>query len=244
MRTDALREVELSDNSRSQFCELGDRRNDLPVWEVKGFAQAYLHGELDPGLLCALGEKPNYGLIISALAHPARREKCEILGDISPSRNRHVAGHDFGGQQSHVLADNIEIVEGVKKIVPSLVRFARVDDTSFLGGDGLYKFVPFVSPADPDLLARHNWEVSVINKRLAVALGKRGRENIETATDSVDVRASLNLECERERRFFLCNENIIRNVRWLLSEHQLNVVVEPSIQTLLKGWEIGFGPVD
>ena len=45
-----------------------------------------------------------------------------------------------------MLSHNIEVMEGEKSWVPSIVWLERFDDLSFLGGEGLYKLLPLYCP--------------------------------------------------------------------------------------------------
>ncbi len=214
--------LEQSDDRLRQARELTERCNNLPMWEVTGFIHAYEHAEINFGLRMLFGEEANYGFVISA-AHPTT----------SYSNNM---GHDFDCQKTLMLSDNIQKMEGVEKIIPSFVRFQRFDDSSFHGGHGLYKFRPFKSIS--------NGEVSLVTVSLAVAVGERHSQNVEATSDSVDVGSSLDLERERETRFFLRYHNIVRNLRWLLFERYVSVLIEPAIESAFEGWQLGFGPID
>jgi len=237
-----LRNIEFP-NDRVRKCgELVQCYNDLPMVEVSGFIQAYLHGEINLGIRCALGDETNYGFIIAA-AHPAGSDWRKRLAQ-SPGHETQLGGSDFDSQQALMLADNVEQMEGVKKVVPSLVRFQRFDDGLFRCGERLYEFVPFVVPCVEVGSTRSDWKVSVVNQRLAVAVGKGRGENIETAPNGVDVNASLNLERQRQRLFFDRQKDILRSIRWQLFASHVNVVFEPSIQSYLEGWELGYGPID
>ena len=146
-----------------------------------------------------------------------------------------------------MLSQNIEIVKDAEHMIPTLssVRLQRFDDSSFLSGERLYEFVPFVPlPGEENRLAPCDWKVSIIDKRLAVAVRQGGRKDVKAASDRVDVDTSLYVECEWERRFFSDYDHIVRNVRWLLSDSHVHIFVEPSIKPPPKQWEVGFGPID
>jgi hypothetical protein len=146
-----------------------------------------------------------------------------------------------------MLPDNVQIVQRAEEMIPVLssLRVQRFDDSSFLGGERLYEFVPFVSlPGEEDCLAGGDRKVSIVSKRLAVAVRQNARQDVEAASNGVEADASFDLECERERLFFRDYHHIIRNVSWLLSDSQVHIIAEPSIKLLLQKWEVGFGPID
>lgn len=235
--------LELSNDRVRQLGELVERFNNLPVCEIAGFAQAYLRGEINLGLLCRVfGEETNYGFVFSA--QPSRRHRGKVVNGTTPTGDGKDARPDFNCQQPLMLSHNVELMERVKEVIPSFVRFQMFDDRSFFNGKGLYEFVPFVVSAHELFGAVSNGKVSVINKRLAVAVSQHRSENIEAASDSIDVSARLNLERERERGFWARHNDIVQGVCWQLFDHYVNVVVEPSIEARLKDWELGYGPMD
>jgi len=120
-----------------------------------------------------------------------------------------------------MLSDNVQIVQRAEEMVPVLssVRVQRFDDSSFLGGERLYEFVPFVPlPGEEDCFAGGDRKVSIVNKLLAVEVRQNARQDVEAAANGVEVDASFDLERERERFFFRDYHYIVRNVRWLLSD--------------------------
>jgi hypothetical protein len=140
-----------------------------------------------------------------------------------------------------MLSDNIQIMKRTKEMIPILssVRVQRFDDSSFLGRQRIYEFVPFVSlPGEKDCLAGRDRKVSIVNERLAVAICQNAGQNIKAASNGVEIDASLDLECERERLFFRDDHHIIGNVSWQLSDSHMHIIAEPSIKLLLQEWEV------
>lgn len=241
--------IEVSNNGLGEVGELVERCNNLSMREVRGFVQAYLRGEFNLGLLYTLGDETNYGFIWSA-AHVAwAGNGGEGFRGVSPARDFNQSRMDIDGYQSLMLSDNVEPMEGVKKVIPSLIRFKRFDDSSFLGGEGLYKFRPFEALASSEGVhklgvGRRNGKVCVINERMAVAVCQGASENVKAASDSIDVGPRLNLECERQRLFFDRHHHVVRNIFWLFSDGYVYVTLKPSIGSLPEGWEFDYGPVD
>jgi hypothetical protein len=243
----AFSAVEFTDDRLRETGELVERCNNLPPWEVSGFAETYLRGGLNLRLLRRVfGEQANCGFVWSR-ADPAGRNGSKGFDCVTPARNDESSRCNSSFQQSYVLSDNVQIVQGAKELIPiwSSVRFQRLDDTSFLGGQGLYEFVPFVSlPREEDCPAAGDRKVSIINKRLAVSVCERRRQNVETASNGIEINSCFDLETERERLFCRDYNYIVRNIRWQLSDIHIHVFAEPSIKPFLKEWEIGFGPID
>jgi len=245
-----LREIEQIDDRIRKARELAKSCNYFPAWEIIGLGKAYLRGELNMGLMRRVfDDKANCGFVWScSRTRPTTMNRDECVESVPRSRNdKNPWSSRIDGKQPCMLSQNVEVMESAERIVTclSFVRFQRFDDSSFLGGKGLYEFVPFESLTGyKDCSARSDREVGIIFKSLAVAVSKRVRENIQAASDRIQVDTSLDLERERERLFFFGHYHIIRNIRWLVSDRQANIIVEPSIKPFLKGWEIGFGPID
>ena len=108
----ALAAVEVIDNGLREISELVERCNNLPMWEVSGFVEAYLWGDLNLGLLCTLGDNANYGFIWSA-AHPSRGNARERANILRAPKNSDSCGLDFSGQLPLMLSDNVKNMQGV-----------------------------------------------------------------------------------------------------------------------------------
>lgn len=132
--------IEQPDNRIRQARELTQRCNNLSMFEVAGFIQAYLHGEINFGFRCAFGEETNCGFIVSA-AQPSSRQRSESLTQ-RPAHDAETGEPDFGRQEPLMLPYNVELMEGVEKIIPSLVRFQRFDDGLFLYGSAFTNLAP------------------------------------------------------------------------------------------------------
>jgi hypothetical protein len=222
--------------------EFTERCNNFPVFEVAGFIQAYLHGDLKLGMRNALGEKPEYGFVISA-ANPTGNDWREGSLHFDPYDTQ-LRWEYIDGQKALMLSHNVEQMEGVKQFIPSTVRFQRFDDRTFPLGERLYEFTPLVAVAGEDGSTVDDGKISIVNKALAVAISERRSEDIEAASDSINVGAGLDLECQRQWRFLNSNDDIVRGIRWQLFDDHLNVFIEPSIKARFEGWELGYGPID
>src|SRR5262249_55444716 len=96
--------VEVADDRATQICKFVERCNDLPMWEVGGFIETYLRGDLNLGLLCCgFGDETNYGFIWCA-AHVARASnRIEFFHRAMPARDSNLGRLNIDGEQSLVL---------------------------------------------------------------------------------------------------------------------------------------------
>ncbi len=234
--------VEHGDDRTRKARELVKRVKDVARRRHAGFVKSYIGGELYFGLRRALPQAAEYGFIIGAVPFsPSGRDKIALDAD---TRNCDRGGMGLDREQPLMLTFNVEIMEGPKGIVSSFVRLERFDEMSFGRGKPLYKFVPLVLPTRKDLGARDDGKIGLVWVRDVIAVGERRSEDVQAGSDAVDVGAHLDVERERKRLFFDRYNDIIRRLRIRVFNSHLNVVVDPTLEPLFEGWEVGYGPVN
>ena len=77
----------------------------------------------------------------------------------------------------------------------------------------------------------------------AMSCSKRSGQNVQRTADCIDVSPTLDAEGQRERLFFEQYQEVVLGILFYISNAGMQVGLEPSLQPLLKGWKIGFGPV-
>lgn len=243
MASENSRLIEKPDDRAGQAAELTQRFNDWthPRHSKIGLAERYARGELYYGVRLPFGDYAQYGFVIGASEIPL-----SCVG-VSPLY-RHVAlqevGLNFDLEKAFVLPNNVEAMEGEKKVIPSFIRFEIFDDATFGVGKPLYEFVPLVSAFCKNLGAINNGKVNLFAARYAEPHSESTSENIEAASENVDVGASLDHERERQRLFVSRYYDIIRGITWRIYNDHINVDIDPRFESLLKGWELGYGPVN
>lgn len=95
-----------------------------------------------------------------------------------------------------MLAHDVELMEGPKKLVPSLIRFQRFDEGSFGRGEPFYAFETG-ERINEVVETAVNREVGFRIVRFAVACRERAGENVKATADRFDISSRLNIECER-----------------------------------------------
>jgi hypothetical protein len=235
-----LRVVERFDDAVRKAHELTELCNNFPAFEVRGFVEAYLSGELKLGMFHRLGDVTDGGFVISAL-HPTRSDGLKIahFGVVEE-----VMGANIYFQEPCVFSNDVKVMEGENKPISSVVRFQAFDDASLSIRERLYEFGTLVTTCEEQFFTLRDREVCVINKVLAVTVSKNDRENVEAASNGVDVSASLHLERQRQRGFLDRYNEVVSGISWHLFDDHIHVVVEPATKPLLKDWELGFGPID
>jgi len=135
-------------------------------------------------------------------------------------------------------------MEGPERFVPSLIRFQRFQSATFCCGKPLYEFSTLIASRKKHFLAGGDGKVDIFGIAYAEPFGEDCGENVETAADNVDVSAGLYNEAERKRLFLnRCYEALWRS-RIKINDVGFDVVFDPSVDPFLKGWELGYGPVN
>ena len=228
--------VEHVDDRVRQARELVERGNDLIRLFRLDYIERYSRGYLALAIRRELPEEANYGFLIFARSHIAGWNK--VIPGKCPFGDK--INHD----QIAVLPHDVEMVEGIERFVPSLIRFQRFDDRFFGCGQPLYEFASFVPPTCENSGALGYRKIGFVVPTYAVANGQCSRENIEAATNDVDVGAKLDVERERERAFLDRYYPVVRRWRWRLFKADFDVVGEPGCNPLSEGWELGIGPIN
>jgi hypothetical protein len=151
-----------------------------------------------------------------------------------------------GWKKPPMLAHDIEIMEGPKKSIPSLIGLQRFDAISIGRGKRLYQFGSFVLPIRELGTAVSDGETRVVlrHSHYAVTADESGSEEIKATADTVDVNASLHVKKARQLSFQGCQEQLVMYMRaWIFDDH-VNVFIPPGIEPLLEGLEMGYGPID
>lgn len=232
---------ELDDRSR-MASELVEHSNRWHVgWEKVGFIDRYLRGELNIGLWAPLGDQPYNGFVVSV--REPRRNGGDIGGGTN-TLNTKASGDDFGIEASEVFSTDIELMEEPQKVVPSLVRFERFYNPSFGIGESLYEFAPLDSLKCDGVGS--NGEVHLVFSHLVAAKPFKEAvcQHIKGATNGVDIDSKFDVEPQGEVFSAEDCQNIVLNMRLRLFDTRVEVIFHPSVELLLKGWEIGYGPVN
>lgn len=229
------------ENPDYRFCVSSEplqRPHDRQDGEKFGFVNDYVSsvGHL---WLRSLVDEPQYGFTISCIN--------ELGWDFeahTPPANMEEPGSLVGLENTFVLPDNVEIVQGKKRVVRSLVRFATFKQFSVGTGQLAYEFGPGIIPGREVVGAVGDREIDfpgVEHEWLPVI--DSPSDHIETTTDGVDVSSGLNIERKRQGIFFDRKKDVFRVVRWQLTDHCMDVIAAPGFETLRERWEIGFGPI-
>lgn len=206
------------------------------------FADDYLGGKLELGIWCPLGPPTKNGFIFSCY-----KPTSILIGNLDvgvPATDPQASAPLVDFEKSFVLADNVEVVDGVKRVIPSFVRLVKFEDFPSGSAQLLYEFRPLVVSPRKIVSAVGDGKVNIVRMKYGWRLshGKRPSEDIEAASNCVDV--SPGFDTKRDWQVRLANyHQIVRAIRWCLTDHDCTISIEPSIYPSLEGWYAGFGPI-
>ena len=75
-------------------------------------------------------------------------------------------------------------------------------------------------------------------------MSKSASEDIEGTSNSIDVSPHLRIKQEWEKLFFGRYYEIIRGINIKLLDVNVDIGFQPDLESIFKGWEIGYGPVN
>jgi hypothetical protein len=233
--TESLAVEQLDDRLRKAR-EIVKRANERFSYSDPRFIERYREGACNLGLRRAFGDTREYGLIVGA--YPAGFETFNTWAGHSKNSRRRLYP-----QQSAMLAHDVELMEGPQKFVPSLIWVQRFDDRSFGRRQPLFAFETCQGVNEVEQ-ASIDRKVFLNVLRHAVARIECAGEDVEAAADGIEVNAGCDMERERQRLFLDHHYEIIRDIRIRVFDSYFEIEIEPSVDLRVKGWELGYGPVN
>ena len=148
--------------------------------------------------------------------------------------------------ESFVLAENVELVEGPEGVIPSFVRFERFDSRDFSGGKPLFAFSTMQTTPLGSI-------ISISESKIGKCRLLSGLTQLRTA--SAEARRSKLLRMEINDRSYPCikgerqrlmldrYKEIASRIRIWLRDDAVWVFSLPRGQCIAEDWDLGFGPV-
>jgi hypothetical protein len=219
--------------------ELVERSNEALRRSSTPFSEAYLNGHVKIALRCTSGHLTNYGILLEARPYGNNFQSATVQSGIHDNRVR----SGISGQKAPMLPRLVEVVEFKQMGVPSIPRFERFDDSDVGYGKSLYLFkAPIFGPERG--FVSGNGEIHIFGPRMAVALGERDGENVQTAPDTMDDRSGVGAQDEWYRLYIAEAEKVLAGLRIDITEDCKRITFLPVCSPPLQIWEIGFGPLD
>jgi hypothetical protein len=235
--------VEQLDDGVRKAREIVKRGNDRLARDKASFIDRYLSGEFHLVLRRAFPDESDCGFLI-VHHHEAVGEGFVAPQDIGTGDLKISVIRDHGEKFS-MLTHDVELVKSPKLLVPSFVRFQRFQ--AFPGDfrQRVYEFRSLELPLRECVGAPSDWKIDILKTGYAtVSFGERRREDIQAAPQDIQVSADLDVEAERKRLFLAAYYDVVRAIRIVIYDFSIEVGLEPGVNPLSQGWELGFGPID
>jgi len=234
----ALRSIEHFDDRARITSELVKYENDRFLRSDDSFVERYIRENFHIIVRYTLPNESQYGFILY-------RDGFRGWPEVGDSPKLQASRKVNDREKPTVLAHDVELMERPQHRVPSLIRLQRFQDAAFSTRKPLYEIRPLISlPRAKKGLAGDDRKIRVFGIRYAEPVVERSSENVETATNGVDISADFDQEFERKRCFLDCHDEPVRRIRIKVDGAGLDVQLEPSIEATLEGWELGYGPIN
>jgi len=231
--------VEQLDDRLRKVRELTQRWKDWLAVEKLGFVERYIQKKLN--------------LVVRRRGIPGRQDGIVFYahpGIESHSGRGTVPGDGKGlgvaenCDQSSMLSRNVQVVNGRKHIIPSIVRLEVFDDDLIGIRKPVYLFVSPVFLCRELPRAAADWKVDVFWRHCAISLGERDGEHIQAAPDAVDNGPDLSVDDQGHRLDISDANELLARLRIQVFQKRMRAFLTPSGHSPAKNWELGFGPIN
>lgn len=231
--------LEKLDDRVRQADELVERWDNWRRRQTLGFVERYLSGDTKIAIRC-INTGPAY--------HGAILESRPLAGH--PQALRPSGRGDHYSERHQVYADepvmfpcHIEAMNGVKHVIPTRVRFQTFYDRAIRRGEPLFAF-RFVHRVNEVLVAGVKRKMVVGSWRYAVAPREGCGQQIKTGADAVDHGPDSRIQACGQSLVYLQLQQLLPHLRVRLFNEEIWGAVEPGLEGMLEGVEVGSGPVD
>ena len=221
--------------SKNSECEDGW----LVGYPSGGLVEKYLSGDMAIAWRRAEpigGNSIEDGFILQMLKPPL---------DIAPERSDAGIGNlRLYGQEPFVLSQNVELVDGVKYVIPSVIRFCAFDRGCLDGGYPLFVFehVYGVEKLGGQL---SDGKVGLAIRFFAIADQQRRHQQIECSTGGIDDGPDISVDEWIKDKIGIGHEQIPLFVgRIRLGDDFVWASPLPLDEAFLQNWDMGLGPID
>lgn len=238
--------VEQLDDRVCKAREIVERFNDTDRQSERGFIDRYALRDFEiicrPVMNGPVGKRSEECLVVCRNDQSAKFWSESLTR--KTWRDTKACGIQDNLKEPMVFPLDVELMKEPKTFIPSLVRLQRFDESSFRLGEPIYKIMSLILARSESTQTLGYREPRVFGIDYMVPSRERDGQNIQTASESIEVSPELNIEGERERLLLDDYQRIVSGWRWQLFDNHLHVSGKPGIEVGPESWEFGYGPIN
>lgn len=233
------RPLETLDDAVRKTDELVERWNHWLARQNLNLIERYLGGDTKLAIRRVDVGPPYYGAILEPWPLSWHAESLLLCrrGDNNAARGE---GHS---DEPIVFSCHIEAMDSVKQIVSTRVRLQTFDDRPIRRGEPLFAFC-HVQRVNEALVRPINRKVMIGSSRYAVATRERCGQQVEAGSDAIDNCSDARVVAGWQASIDFQLKQLLPHLRVRFFDQQVWGVVEPGLESVLEGWEMGSGPVN
>lgn len=230
--------VEQTDDRVRKARKLAERARAVFAARNTSFVERYLEIDGYVAIRRRSGRGKDSGFLVGADPLINR------VGLAGRALKKHTSWPQEQPKETAVFPGQIQLVEGAKRIVPSRIWRQTFDNCLVGRAKPLYVFewsafrVVELGFAPPDR------EVGASGFGLAVACGESAGQDVEAAADAVDDDTRFGADDGIDRLDIDKAVQFLSGLRIYIDRYGIALALPPPDDSLLQGWQLGFGPTD
>lgn len=233
--------VEPPDDLVRRVGELPQRHKNWPPIGERSFVKAYLDGEIR---FCVRPRRD--AAQWSAVFQHAPLENPMRFGVMPPASNVKGADFDVGVHHPLMLSDAVKVVQGVERVIPSLVWLELLDDRAVGLGKPAYFFDDWpttIGTGVESFMAGGDGKVSISWPYVAVSLGQCDGQDVQAAPNHIENCASLRIDHGVQFRHHGRLDDFVSGISISLSDSAVWISALPCNNSFSQGADLGYGPI-
>lgn len=236
-RPDGSGSIKQPDDIECCVTELIERwENRLAVDGEAGLIKQYRELKCCLGLRYSTGEFKQFGFVFQACGSKESYFR-------SLTKNGESTGFCRQLNQPFMLSQNVELMERPQKVITSIIRAERFEDSYVSREQPLFSFNP-IFWINEVVEGSEDWKVHTFVRTFAIATGQRSSQQVKGATEGIDDRADTGIDRDWQFALFAKYRDFLSGLRIRLFDCYSDIEVHPVREHLTEGLDLGFAPVD
>lgn len=237
MDTDEPSNIKAIDYPGCHMREVNERnKKRLSIYAQPDFIKDYLDGELYLGLRFVSGKFKQHGFVFQIA------EVTDMELNASAKYGKAV-DRKYCRDQSFMLSQNVELMEGPQQVVTSVVWPERFNDFDVGWREPLFVFYS-IKRIDEVVEGSENGKVMLAIRYYASPQRESGTEQVQGTPKRPDDYSDLRMDDVGQRLFDAHYRELLIGLRIRVYRNYLEAIGLPRSDTTGENWELGFAPCD